>query len=118
MMNADCFQWEGLMQGLKMAQRMKAFPQADDIDEKLDELAHAIMADARRVNAVRQDCPKRFAEIEQRISQPGVQPFGDPSTFAKRAQLLNAEILDQLQAAVEGEKHRRTGEAGGRNADR
>jgi hypothetical protein len=111
MINADCMAWEGLAQGVKMAREMSAFPQMDEIERQIEQLAHDILADARRVEAMRRDCPQRLKEIEARVPQPSsaqlVNPLANLTALASDLRELSPDEFAAVEEVVSGERARR-----------
>lgn len=96
MMNRDCVAWEGYAQGAKMAREMSAFPELDEIERDIDQLARDILADPRRVEALRRDCPKYLEEVEARAPKPPMTlvaagPLTDPTALAASLRGLSEE---------------------------
>ena len=110
-MNRDCVAWEGLAQGVKMARSMSAFPEMDEIEREIEQLAHDILADPRRVEALRRDCPKLLQDVEARAPKPltlaAANPFADPTALARSLRALGEEELSAVEEVVAGERARR-----------
>jgi hypothetical protein len=111
MMNRDCFAWEGLKSGVKMAREMSAFPELDEIEREIEQLAREILADPRRVEAMRRDCPKSLQEVEARAQKPpapqAANPFADPTGLARSLRELGDDEFSTVEEVVAGERARR-----------
>src|SRR5438045_1142680 len=110
-MNRDCFAWEGYARGAKMAREMSAFPELDKIERDIEELAHDILADPRRVEAMQRDCPKSLQEVEARAAKPvppqSANPFSDPTALARSLRELSEDEFAAVEEVVAGERARR-----------
>lgn len=110
-MNRDCFAWEGLSHGMEMAREMSAFPELDQIEREIERLAHDILADPRRGEAMRCDCPKMLQEIEARAPKPptpqATDPFADPTALARSLRELGEDEFSAVEEVVAGERARR-----------
>ena len=109
-MNRDCFAWEGYAEGLKMAREMSAFPELDEIERDIEQLAHDIVADPRRVEAMRRDCPKLLQEVEARakpVTPESPNVFSDPTAVARSLRELSEEAFSAVEEVVAGERARR-----------
>jgi hypothetical protein len=110
-MNRDCVAWEGYAEGVDMAREMSAFPEMDEIERNLDELARDILADPRRIDAMRRDCPELLEQVEARAPtlqtpQPA-NPFADPTGLARRLRELGEDQFFAVEEVVAGERARR-----------
>ena len=76
-MNTDCITWKGCQLALKQVTGIKAFAQVDKVNGQISELAVAIVADPRRLQAVSKDCPALVAEIRARAQAAGAPPPPD-----------------------------------------
>lgn len=111
MMNRDCFAWEGLKSGVKMAREMSAFPELDEIEREIEQLARDILADPRRVEAMRRDCPKSLQEVEVRAPKPqtsqAATALADATGLARSLRELSDDEFSAVEEVVAGERARR-----------
>ena len=110
-MNRDCFAWEGYAEGAKMAREMSAFPELDGIERDIEQLAQDILADPRRIEAMRRDCPKLLKEVESRAAKPVPQPanlLSDPTALGRSLRELSEEEFVAVEEVVAGERARRS----------
>jgi chromosome segregation ATPase len=92
------------------------FPQLDEMDQKLDNLAREIAADQRRLDAMKADCPEYHSEVQDRVAAlnsaelapaPDADAVTDAAGLVSRLANMDEEAFLAVEQAVADERNRR-----------